>query len=64
MGLFEKNYDLLLNIFNPEGWLEITYPLNYYYIHNIHSNSMNAFEDLDLYSTKYGWLVLDGLQLT
>ncbi|KAJ3700429.1 hypothetical protein LUZ61_004134 [Rhynchospora tenuis] len=25
MGLFEKNYDLLLNIFNPEGWLEITY---------------------------------------
>ncbi|KAF3337654.1 structural molecule [Carex littledalei] len=25
MGLFEKNYDLLLKIFNPEGWLEITY---------------------------------------
>ncbi|KAJ1696289.1 hypothetical protein LUZ63_004801 [Rhynchospora breviuscula] len=25
MGLFEKNYDLLLNVFNPEGWLEITY---------------------------------------
>eukprot|EP01023_Acetabularia_acetabulum_P033908 TRINITY_DN3179_c0_g1_i1.p2 TRINITY_DN3179_c0_g1~~TRINITY_DN3179_c0_g1_i1.p2 ORF type:complete len:245 (-),score=29.75 TRINITY_DN3179_c0_g1_i1:364-1062(-) len=23
--LFEKNYDLLLSIFNPEGWLEITY---------------------------------------
>eukprot|EP00899_Mesostigma_viride_P007024 jgi/Mesvir1/16322/Mv09816-RA.1 len=25
-ALFEKNYDLLLAIFNPEGWLEITYP--------------------------------------
>lgn len=23
--LFQKNYDLLLEIFNPEGWLEITY---------------------------------------
>lgn len=23
--LFEKNYNLLLQIFNPEGWLEITY---------------------------------------
>ncbi|CAI5482523.1 unnamed protein product [Closterium sp. Yama58-4] len=23
--LFEKNYDLLLRIFNPDGWLEITY---------------------------------------
>eukprot|EP00270_Netrium_digitus_P015175 TRINITY_DN5282_c0_g1_i2.p1 TRINITY_DN5282_c0_g1~~TRINITY_DN5282_c0_g1_i2.p1 ORF type:complete len:300 (+),score=52.18 TRINITY_DN5282_c0_g1_i2:31-930(+) len=23
--LFEKNYELLLSIFNPEGWLEITY---------------------------------------
>ena len=23
--LFEKNYALLLSIFNPEGWLEITY---------------------------------------
>lgn len=23
--LFEKNYDLLLSVFNPEGWLEITY---------------------------------------
>lgn len=23
--LFQKNYDLLLQIFNPEGWLEITY---------------------------------------
>lgn len=23
--LFQKNYDLLLDIFNPEGWLEITY---------------------------------------
>jgi len=23
--LFEKNYDLLLGIFNPEGWLDITY---------------------------------------
>lgn len=23
--LFEKNYDLLLAIFNPEGWLDITY---------------------------------------
>ena len=23
--LFEKNYNLLLSIFNPEGWLDITY---------------------------------------
>jgi hypothetical protein len=23
--LFEANYDLLLSIFNPDGWLEITY---------------------------------------
>jgi hypothetical protein len=23
--LFQKNYDLLLSIFNPEGWLDITY---------------------------------------
>ena len=23
--LFQQNYDLLLDIFNPEGWLEITY---------------------------------------
>eukprot|EP00878_Enallax_costatus_P025694 GHUV01027513.1.p1 GENE.GHUV01027513.1~~GHUV01027513.1.p1 ORF type:complete len:236 (+),score=66.50 GHUV01027513.1:274-981(+) len=23
--LFKQNYDLLLSIFNPEGWLEITY---------------------------------------
>lgn len=23
--LFEKNYDMLLHIFNPEGWLDITY---------------------------------------
>jgi hypothetical protein len=23
--LFQKNYELLLDIFNPEGWLEITY---------------------------------------
>ncbi|KAG4391461.1 hypothetical protein GLYMA_05G188200v4 [Glycine max] len=26
MNVFRKNYDLLLGIFNPEGWLEITYP--------------------------------------
>ncbi|KAF5957855.1 hypothetical protein HYC85_005080 [Camellia sinensis] len=25
MNVFRKNYDLLLDIFNPEGWLEITY---------------------------------------
>ncbi|MCO5577345.1 hypothetical protein L7F22_031174 [Adiantum nelumboides] len=25
LKLFQKNYDMLLNIFNPEGWLEITY---------------------------------------
>ncbi|KAK9095007.1 hypothetical protein Scep_026476 [Stephania cephalantha] len=25
MNVFQKNYDLLLSIFNPEGWLEITY---------------------------------------
>ncbi|XP_022844615.1 probable plastid-lipid-associated protein 7, chloroplastic isoform X1 [Olea europaea var. sylvestris] len=25
MNVFRKNYDLLLCIFNPEGWLEITY---------------------------------------
>jgi hypothetical protein len=23
--LFKQNYDLLLSIFNPEGWLDITY---------------------------------------
>jgi PAP_fibrillin len=23
--LFEQNYDLLLSIFNPAGWLDITY---------------------------------------
>ena len=23
--LFEKNYELLLSIFNPQGWLDITY---------------------------------------
>lgn len=25
MNVFKKNYELLLGIFNPEGWLEITY---------------------------------------
>lgn len=25
LKLFQKNYDLLLSVFNPEGWLEITY---------------------------------------
>ncbi|KMZ76457.1 putative plastid-lipid-associated protein 7, chloroplastic [Zostera marina] len=25
MELFKKNYDLLLSIFNPDGWLDITY---------------------------------------
>ncbi|XP_057864134.1 fibrillin protein 5 homolog isoform X1 [Cryptomeria japonica] len=25
LNLFKKNYDMLLSIFNPEGWLEITY---------------------------------------
>lgn len=25
MNVFKKNYDLLLRIFNPEGWLNITY---------------------------------------
>ncbi|XP_048128102.1 fibrillin-5, chloroplastic isoform X1 [Rhodamnia argentea] len=25
MNMFRQNYDLLLGIFNPEGWLEITY---------------------------------------
>ncbi|KAK0608842.1 hypothetical protein LWI29_036805 [Acer saccharum] len=25
MNMFRKNYDLLLSIFNPEGWLEISY---------------------------------------
>jgi len=25
LSLFQKNYDLLLSIFNPEGWLDITY---------------------------------------
>jgi hypothetical protein len=23
--LFEANYELLLSIFNPDGWLEVTY---------------------------------------
>lgn len=26
MAIFQKNYDMLLAIFNPEGWLEISYP--------------------------------------
>ncbi|KAL4590814.1 hypothetical protein LXL04_003757 [Taraxacum kok-saghyz] len=26
MNMFRKNYDILLGIFNPHGWLEITYP--------------------------------------
>ena len=25
LSLFQKNYDLLMSIFNLEGWLEITY---------------------------------------
>ncbi|CAN1828770.1 Fibrillin protein 5 homolog [Linum perenne] len=25
MNVFQKNYQLLLSIFNPEGWLELTY---------------------------------------
>ncbi|KAL5213954.1 hypothetical protein ABZP36_003106 [Zizania latifolia] len=25
MNIFQKNYDMLLAIFNPDGWLEITY---------------------------------------
>lgn len=25
LNLFRKNYDILLSIFNPQGWLEITY---------------------------------------
>lgn len=25
MNMFRKNYDLLLGIFNPDGWLEISY---------------------------------------
>ena len=28
MNIFQKNYDMLLAIFNPEGWLEITYPFS------------------------------------
>jgi hypothetical protein len=24
-SLFEKNYDVLLAVFNPEGWLDVTY---------------------------------------
>ncbi len=24
-ALFEKNYNLLLSIFNPDGWLDITF---------------------------------------
>jgi hypothetical protein len=23
--LFQQNYDLLLSVFNPEGWLDITF---------------------------------------
>lgn len=30
MNLFRKNYDILLGIFDPDGWLEISYPLHYY----------------------------------
>ncbi|KAI5672632.1 hypothetical protein M9H77_12996 [Catharanthus roseus] len=32
MNVFKKNYDILLKIFNPEGWLEITYPFLCAYI--------------------------------
>ncbi|CAO2035002.1 unnamed protein product, partial [Urochloa humidicola] len=28
MNIFQKNYDMLLAIFNPEGWLEITITIN------------------------------------
>lgn len=28
MNLFRRNYDLLLGIFNPEGWLDISYPFH------------------------------------
>ncbi|XP_055959667.1 fibrillin-5, chloroplastic isoform X3 [Mercurialis annua] len=30
MNMFRKNYDLLLGIFNPQGWLDITYPFVIY----------------------------------
>eukprot|EP01026_Neomeris_dumetosa_P041605 TRINITY_DN3451_c0_g1_i2.p1 TRINITY_DN3451_c0_g1~~TRINITY_DN3451_c0_g1_i2.p1 ORF type:complete len:235 (-),score=27.32 TRINITY_DN3451_c0_g1_i2:407-1111(-) len=30
--IFEQNYDLLLSIFNPEGWLDITYVDDYWRI--------------------------------
>ncbi|KAF9624860.1 hypothetical protein IFM89_015414 [Coptis chinensis] len=26
MNVFRKNYNLLLSVFNPDGWLEISYP--------------------------------------
>eukprot|EP00897_Mesotaenium_endlicherianum_P006656 jgi/Mesen1/6018/ME000306S05288 len=29
LSIFQKSYDLLLSIFNPEGWLEITYVDNF-----------------------------------
>jgi len=32
MNIFQKNYDMLLDIFNPEGWLEITYPLTLFFL--------------------------------
>nr|GMD56520.1 probable plastid-lipid-associated protein 7, chloroplastic isoform X1 [Ipomoea batatas] len=32
MNVFRKNYDLLLGIFNPDGWLEITYPFFFSFV--------------------------------
>ncbi|XP_072970917.1 fibrillin protein 5 homolog isoform X1 [Typha angustifolia] len=41
MNLFEKNYDILLGIFNPEGWLEITYPSS---IAELHTSILKIIE--------------------
>lgn len=36
MNVFRQNYDLLLRIFNPEGWLEITYPFEMSFLYRIY----------------------------
>lgn len=35
MNMFRKNYDLLLGIFNPDGWLEISYPFYFLLVENL-----------------------------
>ncbi|KAK8951895.1 hypothetical protein KSP39_PZI004607 [Platanthera zijinensis] len=43
-GLFEKNYDLLIAVFNPEGWLDITYVDESMRIGRAHKGSIFVLE--------------------